>query len=138
MSRKKIQNRIEQLEPDDAGDDGHAFVLDMAYFEHEGTWPDGEDSPHPELTVKPHPEQKPNSLKIATPNILPEPYRNEAFVTIVGCSTKHKHIPESVPKENAPPTACELWNALDEDDLRREKAIREEEGEPIPDVLAEY
>ena len=137
MSRNRIENRLEDLEPNDDGD-APAAVLNLAHFDHNGKWPDMEESPHPELTIKPFPERKPNSLKIAVPNILPEPYCNEAVLTVVTCDTKHKHTPEGTPEENAPVMACDLWEALSEADLEREKEIREEEGEPIPDFLARY
>ena len=136
-SKREIERELEEL-TGDSHDDAPTSILNLAYFEHDGKWPDMEESPHPELTIKPFPERKPNSLKIAVPNILPEPYCNQSRLTVVTCDTTHKHTPEGIPKENAPIPACDLWEALSEADLEREKEIREEEGEPLPELLAEY
>ena len=134
-SKRELEREVEDLTDKDDPDGGCGLLINMATFEHEGKWPDKEESPHPELTVRSFPERKPKSLKIATPNVLPEPYCNEAILTVTTCDKQHKYAPDDA-EENAPVTACELWNALDEDELEREKAVREEEGEPIPDFLA--
>ena len=136
-SKRELERELEELS-DGAGDDAPTSVLDVAYFSHEGRWADMEESPHPELTIQPFPEQKPKSLKIAVPKRLPEPYCDQRHLTVATCDTKHKHTPDGTPEENAPVPACDLWKELDEADLEREKEIREEEGEPIPDFLTGY
>ncbi|MFC6753367.1 hypothetical protein [Halorubrum tibetense] len=137
MSKKKIERRLEELEPRD-DDDGPPIMIQMTHFDHEGQYPTVDESPHPELTVQQFPEQRPKSLVIAVPNMLAEPYCNQPHLTVATCDTVGKHTPEGIPEENAPVPACELWEALDEADLEREKEIREENGEPIPELLAEY
>ena len=97
-----------------------------------------DNSPHPELTVPQHQGTSAETLVIATPSVIPEPYCNESILPVCSCTNEENHNADWMDEEQRPILACELWDALDEADLKREKKIREEEGEPIPDMLAEY
>lgn len=136
-SKRELERELEDLKPSD--DDGKGpLVFVITHVEHkEGRWPDIEDSPHPELTIKPFPERKSKSLKIAKPNLIPEPWCNERTLFITTCENADKYHLEPDTDDNGTAPACELWDALSEEQLREEKRIREENDDPIPDILAD-
>jgi len=138
MSRKKIQNRIDDLEPEQ--DDGVGpMVISMTHImEPGGVEPTYDNSPHPELTVPQHQGTSAETLVIATPNVIPEPYCNESLLSVCSCTNEEKHKADWMDDEQKPLLACELWNALSDEQLRKERQIREEKNEPIPELLAEY
>jgi len=138
MSRKKIQNRIDDLEPEQ--DDGAGpMIISLTHFalgaDVEKTY---DNSPHPELTVPRHQGIRHETLVIATPNVIPEPYCNESLLSVCSCTNEEKHKADWMDDEQKPLLACELWNALSDEQLRKERQIREEKNEPIPELLAEY
>lgn len=138
MSRKRIENRLDDLEPEQ-DDDAGPIMISMAHItEPGGVEPTYDSSPHPELTVPQHQGTSAETLVIATPSVIPEPYCNESILPVCSCTNEENHNAEWMDDKQRPVLACELWDALDEADLEREKKIREEEGEPIPDMLAEY
>lgn len=137
MSRKtkrSVESDIEQLK-EQTGDDIQPMVLNLAFFEHEGQWPTWDESPHPELTIQPFPERKPNSLKIAVPNFIPEQFLQERCLLINTCDSPGKYTSSIDEDDDAEVFACELWDALSDEDLKREKEYREENDEPIPAIL---
>jgi len=139
MSRKRIENRIEDLEPEQSDDDAAPLMISMTHItEPGGVEPTYDNSPHPELTVPQHQGTSAETLVIATPNVIPEPYCNESILSVCSCTNEEKHNADWMNDEQRPVLACELWEALDEADLEREKKIREEEGEPIPELLLGY
>ena len=136
-SKREIERELEDLQPNH-DDDPDPIVISMAHFTRYGEEPTWDTSPHPELTVPQHEGTNAETLTIAVPKIIPEPYCNRATLPVVSCVNQERHTGEWMDKEQEPVTACELWEALDDDDLKREKSIREENGDPIPDLLAGY
>jgi hypothetical protein len=135
-TKRNIKNGVEDLKEETDDDSSEPVVFAITYFEHEGKrWPDMEDSPHPELTIKPFPERKPKSLKLATPNVIPEPWCNERTLFITTCENADKYLLDPDTDDNGNVPACELWDALSEEQLREDKAIRKEEGDQIPPRL---
>ena len=135
-SKRAIEKKVDDLHRGD-NDDGPPLVFNITYFEHEGRWPKMDDSPHPELTIKPFPEQKPQSLKIATPNVIPEPWCNQTTLFVHTCENADTYLlkdDDGVREGSVAVPACRLWDALDDDDRRREREI-EANGEPLPPFL---
>lgn len=127
MSRKtkrSIENEVKDLKTNEGSNtDPLICVLTLC---------DEDESPHPELTVQPHPEQKPRSYKVAVPKLLTDEYRKRRWLTVTTCENGEKF---GLDESGKAVTACELWNALSDDDLEREKEIRQENNEPIPPLL---
>ena len=134
-TKRSLESDVEQLK--DRTDDGDSdpLVLVLTHFEHEGQWPTWDESPHPELTIKPYPERKPNSLKIAVPNHIPTEYLQKPSLMIRTCENGERHGLEEGNETATVVPACELWDALSDEDLKREKEYREENDEPIPALL---
>lgn len=139
MSRKKIQNRIDDLEPEHSHGDAPGLIMNLTSIREPNKKPTVEDSPHPELTVQSWPDSRPDELKIATPStdLIPEPYASVSILSVHTCENVERYRMDIAPDGTHAP-ACELWNMLSEDDLREEKRRREEKNEPIPELLAEY
>ncbi len=138
MTRRSIRNKIETLESETVDDDTDPFVVAMTNVmpPEEERHADRSDSPHPELTIRRWPEKKPQSFAIATPNILPEPYRQERTLVVRSCDKKEQIEDAEVGFDGA--FACELWEAMDEEQLQEEKRYREANNEPIPPFLEGY
>jgi hypothetical protein len=138
-SKRDIERKVENLD-DGEGDGGPPRVLIMTHI---GDWENGnrptiDDSPHPKLTVKPWPEQKPNSLKIATPKVIPEPWCYESTLFVHTCENGEKYLFDRNLEESNTVAACQLWEGLDEADLREDVKIRQENDDPIPPFLEGY
>ncbi len=135
-TKRNIKNEVEDLKPEDE-DTGKTLVLNLAglYAELGEPSPDREDSPHPELTVQPWPEQRPKSFSIAVPKVIPEPWCNEPMLFVHNCENADRYLFEENKEERNTVAACELWDALSEEQLREDKAIRKEEGDQIPPRL---
>jgi len=139
MSRKRIENRIEDLEPEQSDDDAAPLMISMTHItEPGGVEPTYDNSPHPELTVPQHQGTSAETLVIATPNVIPEPYCNESILSVCSCTNEENHNADWMNDEQRPILACELWDALSDEQLTEERQIREANDEPIPEVLAEY
>lgn len=136
-SRRNIENKVEQLEEgsDHAPED--TLVMDIATIDQPGQWPKKEEAKYPELVVKPHPEKRPKILDYTTPNIIPERYLQEPFLTICSEGTHDKHGLEPTESNNTV-TVRTLWDSLSDDDLQREYEYRNSNGERIPGILANY
>lgn len=125
--KKSLENRIDDLEPEDDGGGDGGLLIAMTSVR-------GDESPHPALTVERYPDLDRGGEQIAHPqNRLPEPYASESILSIISCGKEDTHG-----KHGDFVCACELWEGLNEDDLHAEKRYREDHGEPIPDILAEY
>jgi len=137
-TKRSLENEVEQLK--DRTDDGDSdpLVLVLTHFEHEGQWPTWDESPHPELTVQPYPERKPNSLKIAVPNHIPTEYLQKSTLMIRTCENGERYGLEEGNETVTVVSPCELWGALSDEDLREEYKIRKANGDPIPAVLEDY
>jgi len=139
MSRKKIQSRIDDLEPAQSDDDAEQMVIAMTSIREPGMENvTVADSPHPELTIRQYQGMEAETLAIATPNVIPEPYCNESILSVCSCKNENGHDADWMNDEQRPTYACELWDALDDKQLIEERQIRERNGEPIPEVLAQY
>jgi hypothetical protein len=139
MSRKRIENRIEDLEPEQSDNDAAPLMISMTHItEPGGVEPTYDNSPHPELTVPQHQGTSAETLVIATPNVIPEPYCNESILSVCSCKTEKNYNADWMNDEQRPILACELWDALSDEQLTEERQIREANDEPIPEVLAEH
>jgi hypothetical protein len=95
------------------------------------------ETPHSELTVEAWPDKEtPDGDKIATPNVWPEAFAGETVCFVTTCKKAGKHHPAE--NETVGPKACELWDGLSEEELRREYEIRKVNDDPIPPLLEEY
>lgn len=131
-TKRSLKNDLEQLkETNSNGND--PIIMHLTHFDHDGSWPNRDESPHPELTVQPYPEFKPKSLKIAVPNLIPEAHLQGRFLSIQTCDTPSKHSPTE--GDDGVVFACELWDALSDDDLEQEKEIRQENDDPMPPLF---
>ena len=139
MTKRKIANKIDELEGDRGTDNTDCMVMNLAHVKHPNgkRWPDMEDSPHPELTIKPYPEQKPNSLKIAVPTVIPEEFRTGRIIFVEACAGDSITREGDGTPDTRATTACELWEAMSDEQLEEEHKIRQERGESIPDLLAD-
>jgi len=140
MTKRKIANKIDELEEDHGTDNTDCVVMNLAHVKtpRGKRWPDMEDSPHPDLTIKPYPEQKPNSLKVAVPTVIPEEFRTGRILFVEACAGDSTTRDGDGTPEATKTTACELWEAMSDEQLEEEHKIRQEWGEPIPDRLADY
>lgn len=134
MSRKsvrEIERDLEKLEPA-AEDNGGGTVIQMGK-----SLPDLSESPHPELTVRPYPQTRPDMFQIASPNVWPSAIERDAITFVDVCTSD---VTETWPGDsgNDLPRACELWDAMTDEELRAEYEYRSEQGEPIPEVLEPY
>lgn len=135
-TKRNLKNELEELK-DDPGDGGGGIVIDYCNVIPRGKqWPDMADSPHPELTIRPYPEKKPKTLKVAVPNLISNEYLTNGFLTVATCDKSESHRID--PDADGTMFACDLWDALTEEELEEEYLIREEEGEPIPALLEDY
>ena len=135
-SKREIERDVESLQPE-APDDGVGIVFDMTHVQGtgEGMEPaEWSDSPHPMLSYKPFPEEKPYSLKVATPHFIPEPWNDGRALFIETCEGDD---PRGHRAEEGSGTvaACDLWNALSEEELKREARYRVEHDEPMVAAL---
>jgi hypothetical protein len=135
-TKRNIKNEVEDLKYDD-GSTGSPLVLKLTGLMNEPGEPpaDRDDSPHPELTVQPWPDQRPKSFSVAVPKVLPEPWRSESMLFVHNCEDGEKYRLDHMDDDNSVVTACQLWDALSEEQLREDKAIRKEQGEQIPPRL---
>ncbi len=129
MTKRKVKRKIEELE-NATDDDGHGpAVIDCAHVKGSGeneAYADMSDSPHPELTVRPRPEEEPRNLRLAVPNHIPQQYLSHDVLFVETCQDDGERIP-----------ACELWEAMTQEELHTEYEQRKASGEPIPDLLTE-
>jgi len=141
-SKREIERDLEDLTDDglEPGQDGVGpMVISMTHImEPGGVEPTYDNSPHPELTVPQHQGTSAETLVIATPNVIPEPYCNESVLSVCSCKTEENYNADWMDDEQRPILACELWDALDDEQLKEERRMREEEGEPIPELLLGY
>jgi hypothetical protein len=134
-SKRELEREIDGLSPDDSDD--APMMLKLTHISHpDKQWPEWSDSPHPELTVRPHPEQKPKSLSIAVPNLIADAFTGESILCVTTCENAERYRFD--PESDDGVTACEMCDALSDDDLRREYEIRQENGDPIPELLEEH
>jgi hypothetical protein len=125
-SQREIERDIEAIDAEETGVIEPQIVCNCTNV--------FEESPHPHLTI----EHREGKRKIATPNLIADSIarENDSYVMFVStCENEGRYSPGG---DSIGPTACELWAALDEADLREEREIRIEEGQPIPPVLEEY
>jgi hypothetical protein len=123
-SQRELERDVDALEPEES-DDAPPLVINYTTTR---------ESPHPELTVQAW-ENKPESRSVAVPNIIPEEFQNNRILFVTTCKKAGKHHPAD--GETVGPKACELWDELDENDLRKEYEIRKANDEPIPRLLEE-
>lgn len=139
-SKREIEREVEGLQPSKS-DDGVMIVIDQNHVQggdKADLGPaDWSASPHPMLSYKPFPEQKPYSLKVAIPHFLPEPWASERFLFVETCEGDDPH---GVREEEGSGTvaACDLWDALSEEELKREARYRVEHDEPMVAALLPY
>jgi len=138
-SKRDIERKVDDLDGGD-GDGGDPLILNLTALGHEPgePQPDRSDSPHPELTVQTWPEARPESFSIATPNTIPEPWRSLPVLFVHTCDNAEKYRMDHMEEDSSVVTACQLWEPLDEADLRAEAEIRQANGEPIPPLLEPY
>lgn len=120
-SVRELERAIESL-ASGAAADGEPLVINLTA----GADPDA----HPELVVSPFSDKKPSARLIPVPHDLPEEHATASVVTVGLCGQHDEATGEDVDAD-----ACELWNALHEDDLEREREQRQQNGDPIPDLL---
>lgn len=134
-SKRELERDLDDLEPDH-DDDMVPVVFSFTSFGSS----DLADSPHPELTVETWPDSdRHDNLSIALPNLWPERYAGEPSVLVESCKNDITETwPEDPEESDNRVLACELWDALTDEDLREEYRIREENGEQIPPILEEY
>jgi hypothetical protein len=111
-SKREIAREVDDLQPDaDAEEVGLVIKYTTA----------SDSTPHPELTVHPDPETR----TIATPSIIPEPFR-DSILFVGSC---HQDGDTGIP-------ACDLWEELTDEQLKAEHQRRRIENAPIPEYLA--
>lgn len=133
-SKREIERDVADLKPQDDGTG--PIVFHLTHVTYTGKqWPDMSDSPHPELTVRPRPEQSPQTLKIAVPKLLPREHLGEDILFITTCENGGRYCPNG---DDSGVHACDLWGALDDEDRREEYRVRKEQDDPIPPILDDY
>lgn len=111
-SKREIAREVDDLQPDaDAEEVGLVIKYTTA----------SDSTPHPELTVHPDPETR----TIATPSIIPEPFRDS--ILFVGSCDQDGDT--GIP-------ACDLWEELTDEQLKAEHQRRRIEDAPLPEYLA--
>lgn len=140
-SKRELQREVETLSEQTASTDSGPMIMRLTYFEDDSGDvynATREDSPHPELTVQPFPESRPESLTIAVPSILPEKYARRTWLFAVTCTRKDRYVADR--SEDAPGcvSPCEIWDSMTEAQLREERAHRERNDEQIPAILEPY
>jgi hypothetical protein len=138
-SKREIERDLKDLTDDDDAEEDHGpLIMNFTSIrEPGGGTPTLEDSPHPEVTVQSWPDSRPEELKIAIPYTIVEPWCDESILSVHTCEDVERYGMDIVPDGSCAP-ACELWDALDDEQLKEERRIREEEGEPIPELLLGY
>ena len=127
MTKRKVANKIEELEEATANDDaGDPLIVCYTVVD---------ETPHPELTVIPYPERRPDMRSVATPNYIPEQFLQDSTLFINICDDAIGFDPHG---EEVGVRACEIWDSMTEEQLQQEYEYRKEQGEPIPDILSEY
>lgn len=140
-SKRELQREVETLSEQTVSTDNGPMVMRLTYFgDKYNATPSREDSPHPELTVQPYPESRPESLAIAVPSILPEKYARRTWLFTVTCTKRDRYVSEGGTPEGAPEYVppCEIWDSMTEAQLREERAHRERNDEQIPPILEPY
>jgi len=122
-SKRELTREVDNLRPED-DDTGAGLVLNLTNVV--------DTSPHPELTVQPWPEAKPQSRKIAVPKVIPEKF-SENIIIVEMCGDK---APRGAGGDKDGLFACDLWEELTDEQLREEYEIRQAENDPIPEYLA--
>lgn len=129
-TKRSLESDVEQLK-DRTGDEREPpLIFNLTSSPDEV---DRSDFPHPELTVQSHPEQRPDSFSLAIPKFLPEQYLGVGTLFVVSCNSWEYYGADPSTERGA--LACELWDALSDEDLEREKEYREENDEPMPAIL---
>jgi len=138
-SKRDIERKVDDL--DRGGDnEGSPLVLNLAgLMQGAGEErPTRRGSPHPSLTVQTWPEGRPRDLSIATPKIMPEPWGSMPMLFVHTCENAEKYCMDHMDEDSSVVTACQLWEGLDEADLREDVKIRQENDDPIPPFLEGY
>lgn len=138
-SKREIEREVEDLQPSEP-DGGTQIIMNMCHVQGTGKGmepAEWSDSPHPMLSYKPFPEEKPYSLKVATPHFIPEPWSDGRALFIETCEGDDTHGAREDP-DRCLVAACELWDALSEEELKREARHRVEHDEPLPAYLLPY
>jgi hypothetical protein len=120
MTKRKVANKIEELESDSNDDSGDPLIISYSVVD---------ETPHPELTVQPHPDTRPDMRKVATPNVIPNSRFDKSVVFIDTCKND---------SGEGWYNACELWDSMSEEQLQEEYQYRKANNEPIPEALAKY
>lgn len=138
-SKREIERDLEDITDDDDAEEGPGpLIINLTSIRDPGGGtPTIEDSPHPELTVQSWPDHRPEDLKIAIPYTIVEPWCNEPTLSVHTCENADRYG-MGISPENTHTSACELWDALDDEQLKEERRMREEEREPIPELLLGY
>ena len=137
-SKREIERDLEDLtDDDDAEEDPGPLIMNLTSIREPGETPTIEDSPHPELTVQSWPESRPEELKIAIPYTIVGPWCNEPTLSVHTCENVERYGMDLVPDGACSP-ACALWDALYDEQLKEERRIREEGGEPSRELLLGY
>lgn len=137
-SKREIERDLEDITDDDAEEGARPLIMNLTSIrDPDGGKPTIEDSPHPELTVQSWPESRPEQLKIAIPYTIVEPWCNEPTLSVHTCENVERYGMNIAPDGTHAP-ACELWDGLDDEQLKEERRMREEEGEPLPELLLSY
>lgn len=136
-SKRELEREVKNLESDDTAD--APLVFGMTTLGPPGE-ADREDSPHPELTVEQWPDSpRHDTLGIAIPNLIPYPYAEESMLFVESCGNRITETwPDDPEDTDTRVRACDLWDALTEEDLGREYKLRIENDEPVPPVLERY
>ena len=138
-TKRQLKNELDSLVDDGSGEAPLMVVLTGFNQATEGGMATRDDSPHPELTVQAWPDSdRHDELHIAVPNVWPNGYPDVSTLLVYSCDSVADTWPgESLDSDNSV-LACELWDALDDNDLRREYEIRQENGDPLPPILETY
>ena len=130
-TRRKIERQVEEIEENSTTTEGDPILINLTNFYNE------EESPHPELTVQPWPDKKPEELNLAVPSVIPDKYATTSPIMVVRCDEIEKFVTDNMGGSSYT-TPCQLWDSLSEEQLEEEAEIRKEKGEPIPEVLTPY
>jgi len=138
-TKRQLEKELDGLTDDTSGEAPLMVLLTSFNHATEGGMATRDESPHPELTVQAWPDSdRHDELHIAVPNVWPNGYPDVGVLMVHACGSVTDTWPgESLEGENSV-LACELWEKLDDDDLRREYDIRQENGDPIPPILETY
>lgn len=126
-SKRNLKRDVEQLSEESVTSDAGLYVCTLTQ-----SYDTREEAPRPELLV---PATHGDGYKTATPNVHPDEFPSRIlFLSQAVVDTWEYNEDED--GTTVPVSA--LWDSLSEAQLRKERQIREKEGETIPALLEAY